>query len=394
MSKKEKLLKVGLPILILLVCILITVVMVKTRSVPQKRATAFAGPLIEVMAASAGERQITVLGTGTVQARQEADITPQVSGKVETLAAQMVEGGFFKKGEMLFAIEAVDYRLALERAKASLAQAELELMRNESQAEIARLEWDRIESDSTKQANPLTLYEPQLKAAKAQVASARSMVEQAELDLARTKVYAPFNCYVRSEQVDIGQYLRAGTAVAKVAGTDEVEIVVPIPLEEQVWLQIPGESTQGAGSTAQVHMQLGEKRFEWSGRISRSLGEVDPQNRMAKVVVAVSDPFGGSVDGEDRTGLKPGMFVGVTLHGDVLDGVIAIPRQSLRDNDTVWTVTDDDRLKIEKVEIIRRERQEILIASGIEPGARVVLTGLAAAVDGMLLRPQMQENAQ
>ncbi len=392
MSKKDLLMKIILPIIIILAGVILSFVLIKSRSIPQRVARTYSGPLVEVMVAEQSRSQIVVPGTGTVQPTQSADITPQVSGQVRQMSPRMVEGGFFNEGELLFTIEKVDYELALERAKASLAQAELELLRNRSLAEIARLDWERIRQNESRPANPLTLYEPQLKAAEAQVASARSAVKQAELDLSRTVIRAPFNCFVRSEQIDVGQYVRAGTRVATVAGTDRVEIVVPLPLEELAWLKVPRNGRDIEGSPATVRMSIGETRHEWQGQIVRAFGEIDPRTRMAKVVVAVNDPFGRS--GRDKSAaheLAPGMFAEVLLYGTEVADVIVIPRGALRDDDTVWTVDENKKLQIRKVEIVRRERQEVLVTAGIDPGDQVVLTGLAAAADGMLLRPQLQE---
>lgn len=393
MSKKDLLLKIFLPIIIIIVGVIITIGLVNLRSTPQRVARTYNGPLVEVMIAEKMQKQIVVPGTGTVQPTQEADVTPRVSGQVQYISSRMVEGGFSKKGELLFSIEKIDYELALERAKASLAQAELELIRNKSLAEIAQFEWDRIDQkEDGRQANPLTLYEPQLKAAEAQVASARSAVKQAELELSRTAVRAPFNCYIRNEQIDVGQYVRAGNKVATVAGTDAVEIIIPLQLEELAWLQVPRNGRSDGGSSALVRMFVGEKLNEWQGRIVRSYGEIDPRTRMAKVVVAVKDPFGKKQQAtEPPAELAPGMFAEVMLFGAEMAEVFVVPRGAVRDDDTIWTVDENKKLKIKKVEIVRRERQEVIVTAGLDAGDQVILTGLAAAADGMLLRPQLRE---
>lgn len=392
MSKKDLILKIILPFAIILIGIILAIILIKVRSVPQRAARSFSGPLVEVMEVFKEKRQVVVPGTGTVQSTQVADITPQVSGQVRHISPQMVEGGFFSKGDLLFSIERIDYELALERARANLSQAELELMRNQSLAEIARLEWGRVQENEERKANPLTLYEPQMKAAEAQVASAKSAVRQAELDLSRTSIRAPFNCYIRNEMIDVGQYVRAGNKVATIAGTDEVEIVVPLPLEELTWLQIPGNGSKKEGSTVVVRIDLGPTTQEWSGRIARSLGEVDPRNRMAKVVVAVADPFGKQKESSGkRAELLPGMFVNVLMHGSDLIDVVVIPRGAVRDDDTVWTVDANNKLKIRPVDIVRRSREDVVIRTGLDSGEKVILTGLSAAADGMLLRPQLRE---
>jgi len=381
-----------LPLLVIVIALGLTFVLLKSRKTPKPHETPYLGPLVEVAELVKTNRQIIVSGTGSAQSRYEVGITPQVKGRVNVLSPQMVAGGTFLKGELLFAIEAVDYQLAIALAQSSLAQAELELLRNENLADLARKEWQALNPDSALEPNPLVVYKPQLKSARAQRNAAQANVEQAELNLQRTRVFAPFDCYVRSEQLEIGQFLNAGSPVATVVGTDQVEIVVPLPLDELIWLQVPRKGTQQKGSLAKIELQSGGQTFQWQGAITRALGEIDPRNRMARVVVTVDEPF--SQDTGDAKLLKdllPGMFVEVQLQGEELPDVIAVPRGALHDNDTLWIVDDENRLHIRAVDILRRERDEVLIRSGLDASEKIVLTNLSGAAEGMLLRPQLRE---
>jgi RND family efflux transporter MFP subunit len=381
-----------LPLLVIVIALGLTFVLLKSRKTPKPHETPYLGPLVEVAELVKTNRQIIVSGTGSAQSRYEVGITPQVKGRVNELSPQMVAGGTFLKGELLFAIEDVDYQLAIALAQSSLAQAELELLRNENLADLARKEWQALNADSALEPNPLVVYEPQLKSARAQRNAAQANVEQAELNLQRTRVFAPFDCYVRSEQLEIGQFLNAGSPVATVVGTDQIEIVVPLPLNELIWLQVPRKGTQQKGSLAKVELQSGGQTFQWQGAITRALGEIDPRNRMARVVVTVEESF--SPDTGDAKLLKdllPGMFVEVHLQGEELADVIAVPRGALHDNDTLWIVDDENRLHIRAVDILRRERDEVLIRSGLDASEKIVLTNLSGAAEGMLLRPQLRE---
>jgi RND family efflux transporter MFP subunit len=381
-----------LPLLVIVIALGLTFVLLKSRKTPKPHETPYLGPLVEVAELVKTNRQIIVSGTGSAQSRYEVGITPQVKGRVNELSPQMVAGGTFLKGELLFAIEDVDYQLAIALAQSSLAQAELELLRNENLAELALKEWQALNTDSVVEPNPLVVYEPQLKSARAQRNAAQANVEQAELNLQRTRVFAPFDCYVRSEQLEIGQFLNAGSPVATVVGTDQIEIVVPLPLNELIWLQVPRKGTQQKGSLAKVELQSGGQTFQWQGAITRALGEIDPRNRMARVVVTVEESF--SPDTGDAKLLKdllPGMFVEVHLQGEELADVIAVPRGALHDNDTLWIVDDENRLHIRAVDILRRERDEVLIRSGLDASEKIVLTNLSGAAEGMLLRPQLRE---
>ena len=379
-----------LPLLVIVVALVLTFVLVKSRKAPTPHETPYLGPLVEVMTLVKTSRQVVVSGTGSAQSRYEVGITPQVKGRVSELSSEMVAGGTFRKGELLFAIEDVDYQLAIALAQSSLAQADLALLRNENLADLSRKEWYALNADSAVEPNPLVVYEPQLKSARAQRDAAQANVKQAELNLQRTKVFAPFNCYVRSEQLEIGQFLNAGSPVAAIAGLDQIEIVVPLPLSELIWLQVPRKGTKQKGSLARVELRSGGQLFSWQGEITRALGEIDPRNRMARVVVTVAEPFSRQTEAKLLHDLLPGMFVEVHLQGEKLSTVIAVPRGALHDNDTVWIVDDKNRLHILEVDILRRERDEVLIRSGLDGSERIVLSNLSGAAEGMLLRPQMR----
>ena len=381
-----------LPLLVIVIAMGLTFVLLKSRKTPKPHETPYLGPLVEVAELVKTTRKVIVSATGSAQSRYEVGITPQVKGRVSEISPQMVAGGSFRKGELLFAIEDIDYQLAIALAQSNLAQAELELLRNENLADLARKEWHALNTDSTLEPNPLVVYEPQLKSARAQREAAQANVRQAELNLQRTRVFAPFNCYVRSEQLEIGQFINVGSPVATVAGVDQIEIVVPLPLNELVWLQVPRNGIRQKGSLAKVELQSGGQTFHWQGEITRALGEIDPHNRMARVVVTVADPLSQDREGEKLlNNLLPGMFVEVHLQGEELPDVIAVPRGALHDNDTLWIVDNENRLHIREVDILRRERDEVLIRSGLDANEKIVLTNLSGAAEGMLLRPQLRE---
>ena len=388
---KNKAIKIVLPILIILAGFAVMQTLVLRRPAPQKEIKNHPGVLTEVTKVSMEDRKISIFGTGTVKARHETTLTPQVSGVITFISPNLVSGGFFKKGELLFKIENLDYKLAVDRARATIAQAELELAKEESNARVAGIEWQRMAKQNSDLPNSLVLYEPQLKKARAKVLSAEAELKQAELNLHRTLVTAPFNCRVRHENIDLGQYVRAGVSVGTVAGTDMAEVEVPLPLEELQWIDVPRQGSKKLGPSATLKITAGSQIFTWNGRVVRSLGELDPKSRMARVVVAVNDPY--QLHNQSKKGkpdLEIGMFVEVVINGDTLSDVIPIPWRALRHESTVWVVDEENKLRIRNVNVVRRERETLLIREGLKAGELLVLTTLPGAADGMKLRPLEQ----
>jgi RND family efflux transporter MFP subunit len=301
---------------------------------------------------------------------------------VTELGPNLMAGGFGRAGELLFAVEPVDFQLAVDRARANLTKAELELETVRAQADIARTEWRQLHPDE--EPSPLVVYLPQLKTAEAALASARAGLQQAQLDLQRTRVTAPFNGFVRSESVDLGQYLRSGNRAATLVGTDTAEIILPLPPGELRWLEVPRRAGQ-QGSQATVGMPAAAGQT-WHGWIDRALGEVDPQGRMARVAVLVADPYGLKQNHGKTLPLAVGSFVDATLQGSVLEQVVELPRRALREENTVWIMDGENKLRILPVEVLRLERETALISRGLAGGEQVVVSPVSGAADGLLLR--------
>jgi len=383
MSKRNLFLKIILPILILALGLGGMRLMIKQRQAPAKQPPPFRGLLVETVGLTRTDYPLRIEATGTVQPRREAEIVPQVSGKVVKVAPNLVAGRFFRKGELLFSLEAIDYQLAVERAEANLSRFELDLERVRAQAEIGRAEWRQLHPEE--EPNPLVVFAPQLKNAQAALASARLNLRQARLDLARTAVVAPFNGFVRSESIALGQYLRAGNPVARMAGSDRAEILVPISLDDLAWLDVPRRPGK-KGSTAEISLTVAGKQWHWSGSVDRALAEVDPRGRMAQVAVVVEDPYGRKEAGSARPRLAIGSYVSLRLQGELLKQVVALPRRALHEGNRVWVMDADNRLQIRSVEVVRREREQVLVSAGLDGSEQVVVTPISGAANGLLLR--------
>jgi RND family efflux transporter MFP subunit len=388
-KKSGKALKIILPLLVLLLGAGGFVLLGKLKQTPQRQAPPQRGVLVDVMELKTAPHQIRVYATGTVQAARQIALVPEITGKVVWIAPQLVDGGFFQQGETLLKIEPADYRLAVERAQAEIARAQVTLTTEQERSRVALQEWQRVDLPDKGEPGPLVSREIQQQQEQANLAAALATLEQAQLNLQRTELKAPFNGRIRQKQVDLGQYLRAGTSIGNLAGTDRAEIHVPLPLDDLRWLQVPAAASKQPGSLAMVYLP-GDSSNGWQGQIIRSLGEIDPTSRMATAVIAVDDPYQLRKK-SNFSDLSNGQFVEIQLFGDKLDSSISIPRTALRNDSQVWVADSENRLRLRPVEILRREKQQLIIKQGLSSGEKLVLTGLSGAADGLLLRPVQQE---
>lgn len=379
MSGKNRL-KMVVPIVILAAGVVGAVIMAKSRKAPSRQERVDRGPLVEVTVADPEDVVMTVSGHGEVVARVAVDVVPQVAGRVVRTHPELVAGGFFRAGQPLVVIEGRDYELAVDKARAAVARAEVALETQRAEAEIARQEWDAIHPDEEPPSG-LVVREPQVRQAEAELAAARADLDVARLNLERTRVSLPFDGVVVSKSIDAGQFVGAGQKVARVYGTQAVEVRVPLKVEDLSWFDLPAPGeTEGPGAI--VRTTTGDNRDPWRGRVVRQEAEVDPVSRMTHVVIEVADPYRQA---DRREPLRPGTFVEVEIAGRMLEDVVPVPRFAVRDNDTVWVV-ESGRLSVREVEIARSDRTLSFIRHGLEPGDRIVTSSLDAVTDGMAVR--------
>ena len=399
--------KIVLPILILALGFGAYQLLASMREPPQRVARSYTGPLVEAIAAPLQQVQVVVEGQGTVRPDAQIDLVPQVSGIVVWKDADFKPGGTFAKGALLFRIDPRDYELAVQQAAVQVAQARYQLDLAREEAAIAEEEWERLHADDQAPTD-LVLRKPQLRAAEASLQGAEARLAEARLRLDRTKVYAPFAGRVRTARVDVGQHLNAGQAIAQLYSIEKAEIVVPVPDEDLGWFTLPlpidiaeastpntvsdltAESGSRAfafsreGASAEISGSFAGRRHQWSGRVVRTEGELDPQSRMVRLVVEVEAPYGGIADGIPP--LTVGMFVEVAIAGRMVDGVRILPRVALRQGDRVWTVGRAGVLRIRQVQVVRALEDEVLAYIDMAPEERIIVSQLSGVTDGMQVR--------
>jgi len=121
----------------------------------------------------------------------------------------------------------------------------------------------------------------------------------------------------------------------------------------------------------------------------RTEAEIDPRTRMVMAIARVKDPYART--GGSRPPLAVGMFVKAEIQGIRVRDVIRAPRFAMRNDDTVFVVDSGGRLQFRTVDILRREREVVLIRGGIEEGEQICVSPLEAAVEGMAVRAAEDE---
>jgi RND family efflux transporter MFP subunit len=267
-----------------------------------------------------------------------------------------------------------------------VAARKLRLAQEEAEAEVARREWEALGEG---EASPLTLRVPQLEDARASLRAAEAALTQAERDLNRTEVRAPYTGRVREKLVDVGQFVSRGTPAALLYAVDYAEIRLPLPDQDLAFLDLPldyrNDAPDEPGPRVVLHAEFAGQTHSWQGRIDRTEGAIDPMSRMVQVVARVKDPYGHGEE-KDRPPLAVGMYVEAEIEGSTVEQVAVLPRAALRGEDLVYVVDPENRLRFRKVDVLRATREEVVIRSGLQEGEQVCLSPLEAVTDGMRVR--------
>ena len=363
-------------------------------------------PFVTTAAVGAGSGPIPVFGAGTVRPSAEVDVAPQVGGRVVWVDPAFRSGGRFDSGQTLFRIEEEDYVYRLREAEATLADRQVAYQEAREEAAIARAEYERYaeqqpDSDSLSQASPLALREPQLLAAQAALERDEARVAEARRAVARTRVNAPFNGYVRDESVDVGQFVAPGQPVGRLFAADAVEVVVPLSdanaaLIPGLWARQAGEGDAGGDGDGRIAVRAvadyGDTRYAWDGFVDRAETSLDEQTRTIDVIVRVPNPFtagvpvGGATALDGGPPLLVGKFVDVEIQGLAPERYFRARRAALQPGDVVWAVGDDEAVTIIPVRTLQRGDDEVYVTGALEDGQAVITGGIEFATDGMRVR--------
>jgi RND family efflux transporter MFP subunit len=347
---------------------------------PRKRAPS---PLtVQVESVKYAPHQVLITAMGTRVPAQEITLTSQVKGEIVAMSENLVPGGFIGKGEPLLTIDPTDYKLIVLQYSSEVAKVESDLALEMGNQLIAKKEFEILGEETSESEKRLILRQPQLDHKKATLKGAKSRLKQAELDLARTRIVAPFNTVILSRSVNIGSQISATIPLAHLAGTDEFWLKLPVPLEQLQWIEIPGD-TSSIGSRVKIRVHENDSgpgiRM---GRVIRLAPDIEEQGRMAVLYVAIKDPLCKLTENNNKPKLLLGSYVKAEIEGIQLKSAVAVRRSHIHNSDTLWFLSENNTLTPRKIDIVFRNRDYVFISSGLIEGEKIIISPLSAPIKG------------
>ena len=367
----------------------------------------------------------TAEGYGPVRPARVWTAVSQVAGRVAYIHPKLRDGEILRRGTELIRIDPKDYELALAQVDAELAELEVQeqnarasLTIEERNLEVAQQELERERRLLARGAASATVADEaergmlnsraavqNLNNALALIPAQRRLLEakaaRAKRDLEYTIIRAPFDMRVANLDVEADQFVSVSQSLFEGDDVDRVEIEAQVAMSSlrRLFLGRPDikidiarlneQMPQIVGLDPLVRLDLGNHVAQWTAEFVRFSDTVDPETRTMGVVVAVDKPFDKVKPGY-RPPLSKGMFVQVVLRGKVHAPRVVVPRSAVRAG-AVLVADADNRLRRRPVKVLFSQWEISVIAEGIEPGDRVVVSDPVPAVEGMLLQTEVDE---
>lgn len=326
---------------------------------------------------------------GRVQARSQGALISQVKGEITYLSENFRNGGFFKEGELLVAIEPRDYEADVRVATAGYLSAKQKLLEEQARANQAKSDWQRANGD--KPASLLVLREPQLATAKAKLLSAEAALDKAKFNLERTAIVAPYDGHTLAKKVAKGQVVGAGGNLGDIFATDIFEIRLAIRNKDLNFIELPqnamttlNQNEENYNLPQQLPMVAIESTLTaketWHGKLVRTESAIDNNSQQLHVVVHIEDPYGKAKG--DKADLKIGQYVNATFSGKNIEKAIVISNSAIYQNKYVYLAVDG-KLRQKSVSIAWKNHQHAIISAGLREGDLLITTPLGDVISGM-----------
>lgn len=425
--------------------------LVVTKPRPERHAAARPAPRVEVLAIEPVVFDAPIVGYGTVRPKRQVKIIPEVGGRLIQVHNDLAVGNLISKGELLFEIDSRVYQSKVRQGEAEIRRLETQLRRHEQdkvnlqerldlarqQEELAYKGFKRDEElnkAGTSVSDPeverskerylrqkdavlacssrLELIPIQIDETTALLETKRAQLEEANLNVEKTRIHCPFDARVDSVTAQESQVVIASFQIATLTDMEALEIPVVIDPRELRWTdqkafaQAVGQDL-GDAPGARVTWTLHGQEFSWNGKITR-LERMDEVTRSAHIVVEIRDIM-RSLEvgkGDSRPPLSAGMFCRAELPTEPLENALVIPRHCLHDDQFVYIFEPDPgdpqqgHLAIRHVPVLRGVGDDVLVAFGredtvasgdqadtaeLKAGDFIVVSPLAKVVDGMRL---------
>ena len=306
--------------------------------------------------------------TGTVTSPLSADLSTEVSGRVE--AVLIDEGVRVRKGDVILRLDQEQARLTLDAAMAKTRQAGFEL----ADAKRRLADAKRLVKQKTISENEVQSLLAEVNINEAALQRARAEQQQQEARLRRHQVFAPFDGVISQKHTEAGEWVSPGDSIAELIAIDSLRIDFQAP--QSVFSKARQETPIQVSLDA-----LAGRTF--NGKITAIVPVARTETRtfMIRVVIEAGE-----------MGMTPGMSASGVLRLDTGANAVVVSRDAiLRHPDgrtTVWTVNQDNTVSERLVKTGLSFNGYVAVKEGLESNMTIVVQGNESLREGQMISIQ------
>ena len=415
--------------------------LVESKEQPKLRTETEQARTLSVIEVEQFDLKAKATGFGTSSYSKKWRAIAQVEGRLVHVHPDLQAGAVIQKDEVLFRVDDGDYVSVVEEMQATIAQTNAEIAKLQQTAtnydktlsierqalEVYQTELTRAETllarnagsrssiDTKRQAllaqqqkiqeleNSKSLIAPEKASLLATVKQTESNLVQSQRNVQRTKVTAPFSMRIGDVNLQQGQFVSINETLFEGYSIDGVEVEVQLSIKEVGRLiSFPDDKTF---DPAMIDMKGVRDIFDvdvvvrntsagpgaiYPAKFLRTREVLDSQSRTVGLVVGVNSLKEG-IPTLGKPPLIEGAFCNVDFFGPKLTNQVIIPQEAIRDS-KVYLIDADNRLVTRGVEVAFIQDDYAVIRSGLTAGEKLIVANPAPAIEGMLVKPQLDED--
>src|SRR6202047_2032355 len=308
----------------------------------QKPASTVASGPPEVLVTEVIQKEVPMIRqwVGTLNGSENADVRARTTGYLQKRAYQ--EGGYVKQGDLLFEIDPSPFVAALDQAKSQLQEAQATLLGVELDAKRAKELFQGKVISEQEYTNKTQDYQTKLAAA----AAAQAAVDDANLNLAYTKIVSPLDGIAGQQEAQIGDLVGTGSNTILTTVSQINPIWCNFPISEQSYWEFADRLKEMMGvpedkRPEKVELILPDGSvYPHKGKFSFVDRQVDPKTGTIQIAVAFPNP---------ELTLRPGQYVTARAEIGTIPKALLIPHRAiseLQGGDQVGVVNGDGKAEI------------------------------------------------
>lgn len=319
--------------------------------------------------------------TGFVEATQEMNLAPQVTGQI--VGKYFKGGDTVQAGQVLYEIDPRTYKANLLSAEGNLASARAALANAEMDAERYTKLYEQNAVSKQMLDNAVTARDQ----ARASVKALEGLLLNAQINMEETKVTAPFTGRTDTSSLEVGNYVAAGQSVlTKISNTDPVFVKFSIAEPEYLTLAAASDGNGAALDNLSAVLANGET-YGLKGKVAEVNRGISDNTGTLTIKATFQNP---------KKELLPGMFAHIQATGGVRENALLIPQRSVTElmyKNFVYVVGADNKVIMKEIKLGQKVGRLIMVNGGLTGEEILVVEGVGKMRQGALVDPQPMTEA-